>query len=422
MKKVLIITYYWPPAGGAGVQRWLKFTKYLPEFGIEPIILTVDPNYATYPQIDESLLNDVNPQLLVYHTRCFEFYSLYRLISKKKEVIYGGFANENKRSFTQKIAKFIRGNIFLPDPRKGWNRYAFKKASELIRQYKIDTIITTSPPHSTQLIGLTLKKKFQIKWISDLRDPWTDIYYYNQFNHTQLALSIDLQYEKQVIKWADDIITVSEDLKRIFSSKSDRNIESKIHVIPNGFDEEDFKVKNIFEEAKKVITYTGTISDTYDIDGFIKALELLDEKLKVKLKIRFVGATSESIIPKIEATGIEVEQVKYVPHAQAIDYMLQSSILLLVIPKVDNNKGIITGKFFEYLATGKPVLAIGPPNGDLAKLISETQCGELFDYSESLEMKNFIIQCIDGPFPLGDAKASYSRKVLSQKLAEILNA
>jgi len=421
MKKVLIITYYWPPAGGAGVQRWLKFAKYLPEFGIEPIILTVDPNFATYPQKDESLFNDVNPGLKVYRTRCFEFYSLYRLVSKKKEVMYGGFANESTKSFTQELAKMIRGNFFLPDPRRGWNRFALKKASELIRLFNIDTVVTTSPPHSTQLIGLKLKKKHHIKWISDLRDPWTDIYYYSKLKHSRLALSIDRHYEKQVIKWADKITTVSEDLKRIFASKSEMAIESKIHVIPNGFDEEDFLVGNISSETKKVITYTGTISDTYDIDGFLNAIKLLDESIKANLKIRFVGAASELIIPKIEATGIEVEQITYVPHAQAIDYMMRSSVLLLIIPKVENNKGIVTGKFFEYLASGKPVLAIGPKDGDLEKLITETHCGKLFDYNESIEMQNFIIQSLNDIYLVGNEKNVYSRRELSKRLAETLN-
>ncbi|MBL7970684.1 MAG: glycosyl transferase, partial [Prolixibacteraceae bacterium] len=154
MKRVLIITYYWPPSGGAGVQRWLKFAKYLPEFGWQPVILTVDPKYASYPQRDESLLAEIDDRCLVYTTRSFELYDLYKLISGKKEVPYGGFANESKGGLLQPVFKFLRGNFLLPDPRKGWNKFALKKAVELIRQFNIDTVITTSPPHSTQLIGL----------------------------------------------------------------------------------------------------------------------------------------------------------------------------------------------------------------------------------------------------------------------------
>lgn len=423
MKKVLIITYYWPKSGGAGVQRWLKFAKYLPSFGIEPVVLTVDPNFATYPQIDESLEQDIDPSLLVYKTKCFEIYSLYRTIMHKKEVPYGGFANETSQSFAQKAANFIRGNFFLPDPRRGWNRYAYAKAKEIIKDLNIDTVITTSPPHSTQLIGLKLKKNLSIKWIADLRDPWTDIYYYNQFFHTKLASYIDRKYEKQVVNFADEIITVSEDLKRIFASKTKFSTAKKIHVIPNGYDENDFKANSqqVFE-SKKIITYTGTISETYDIDGLISALSQIDPEQKESLLLRFVGKIPETIIEKLKVTGIASDIVGYVPHAQAIDYMLRSTILLLVIPNVSNNKGIVTGKFFEYLASGKPILGIGPKNGDLGKLIEETKSGGIFDYQESEKMHQFILENINFAMNIESKKENYTRKALTKTLSDIIKA
>jgi hypothetical protein len=197
-RKVLIITYYWPPSGGAGVQRWLKFAKYLPEFGVEPIVLTVDPKYASYPQRDESLEKDIHQKLKVYKTKTFEPLNLLSGILGKKNVPYGGFTNVNKKSFLQTILRFIRGNFFIPDARVGWNNYAYKKAKEIIEEYKIDTVITTSPPHSTQLIGLELKKKLSITWIADFRDPWTDIYYYKDLLHTCLAKRLDKNKEQEV--------------------------------------------------------------------------------------------------------------------------------------------------------------------------------------------------------------------------------
>lgn len=420
MKKVLIITYYWPKSGGAGVQRWLKFAKYLPSFGVEPIVLTVDPEFATYPQIDESLEQDIDPNLLVYKTKCFELYSLYRTIMHKKEVPYGGFANETSQSFAQKAANFVRGNFFLPDPRRGWNRYAYAKAKAIIKEHNIDTVITTSPPHSTQLIGLKLKKNLSVKWIADLRDPWTDIYYYNQFFHTKLASQIDHRYEKQVVKYADELITVSEDLKRIFASKSKSSVLGKIHVIPNGYDENDFKAIEIQNESKKIITYTGTISEAYDIDGFIAALKKLDTAQQNSLLLRFVGKVPEPIVEKIKTTGIALEVIGYVPHIQAIEYMLRSSLLLLVIPKVKNNRGIVTGKFFEYLAAGKPVLAIGPKDGDLANLVTETCCGATFDYEEADKMSQFLAKNISQTMEIKSQKANYTRKALTEKLSKIV--
>jgi glycosyltransferase involved in cell wall biosynthesis len=415
MKKVLIVTYYWPPSGGAGVQRWLKFAKYLPEYGWQPVILTVDPEYASYPQRDESLLSEIDPACLVYTTKSFELYNLYKFISGKKEVPYGGFANESKEGMLQKASKFLRGNFLLPDPRKGWNKHALKKAAELIRELDIDTVVTTSPPHSTQLIGLKLKKKFNIRWIADLRDPWTDIYYYNQFKHTALARKIDRDYERKVVENADLLITVSEDVKRIFAEKSDLPISAKTVVIPNGYDEDDFRITNLPTESKKILTYTGTISEAYEVNGFLKALLGLDEKLKSQLLIRFVGKVPPSVEEKFRATGLELELVGYVDHAKSIEYLLRSDLLLLIIPKVKNNRGILTGKFFEYLASGKPILAIGPTDGDLAKLIQETESGMLFDYLDSVSIQKYLKDGITGNLSRssnGQALA-YSRKSLT---------
>lgn len=424
MKKVLIITYYWPPSGGAGVQRWLKFAKYLPEFGWQPVIITVDPQYASYPQRDESLAKEIGPDCLVYTTKSFELYNLYKLISGKKEVPYGGFANESKESFLQKVSKFLRGNFLLPDPRKGWNKYALKKAEELIREFNIETVVTTSPPHSTQLIGLELKKRNNIKWIADLRDPWTDIYYYHQFKHTAIAQKIDQNYERKVIEQADLIVSVSEDVKRIFAEKSRMPIAEKTIVVPNGYDEDDFKLKDIPVENRKIITYTGTISEAYDVDKLLEALVRLNDKLKTELLIRFVGKIPQTVEQRFRDTGLEIELVGYVDHNKSIEYLMRSDLLLLVLPKVANNKGILTGKFFEYMASQKPILAIGPVDGDLARIILDTNCGRIFDYTDSGGMIRFINNVFDPENQLAKSVSTelYSRRELTRKIAGLFVA
>ena len=424
MKKVLIITYYWPPSGGAGVQRWLKFAKYLPEFGWQPVILTVDPRYASYPQLDESLAAEIDPHCMVYTTKSFELYNVYKFISGKKEVPYGGFAKGSKESWFQNVSKFLRGNFLLPDPRIGWNKYALRKAAELIRQFNIDTVITTSPPHSTQLIGLKLKQTFNIKWIADLRDPWTDIYYYNQFKHTALARKIDLRYERMMVENADVLITVSEDLKRIFAEKSALPVAPKISVIPNGFDEDDFVQHNLPKETKKIITYSGIFYEFYEIDSLLKALDRLNKELKSNLIIRFVGKVPPSVEQKFRLTGLEIELMGYVDHHKSIEYLLRSDILLLVIAKVENNHGILTGKFFEYLAAQKPILAIGPTEGDLDKIIQQTNCGQLFDYNDTEGMYRFIMESLANPGLDSNRQmvSEYSRKQLTRKIAQLLNA
>jgi len=422
MKKVLIITYYWPPSGGAGVQRWLKFAKFLPEFGWQPVILTVDPEFASYPQRDESLMAEVDQDCMVFTTKSFELYNLYKLISGKKEVPYGGFANESKEGLLQKTSKFLRGNFLLPDPRKGWNKYAFKKAKELIKEFNIDTVVTTSPPHSTQLIGLKLKQELNIRWIADLRDPWTDIYYYNQFKHTALALKIDLNYERKVLENADVLVTVSEDVKRLFAEKSKLPIANKTVVIPNGYDEDDFRIKPQKPEGKKVITYTGTISEAYDVSGLLKAIGNLDANIRKEFVIRFVGKVPHVIVQNFESAGISVELTGYVDHAKSVEYLFLSDLLLMVVPRVKNNRGIITGKFFEYLASGKPVLAIGPVDGDLAGIIQETHCGKIFDYSDAEGIKAFIQDSLENKNMESnpEIRHQFSRRNLTHKISELL--
>ena len=418
MKKVLIITYYWPPSGGAGVQRWLKFVKYLPQFGIEPVVLTVDPEQAAYPVMDASLEKDVAENVRVYRTPCTDYFKFYRLFSGKKELPTGGISSDGKSSLKQKIMGFVRGNLLLPDPRRGWNSYAYPKAVELIREHGIDAVVTTSPPHSTQLIGLKLKKTLGIRWIADLRDPWTDIYYYNQFYHTAIAKAIDKAYERKVVENADELITVSADLARIYAGKSIAQVQNKIHVIPNGFDESDFQ-PTIYQKANEpIIAYTGTLSDEYDLSGFIQAMK----HNATGLGLRFVGKVSPGQQQLLANLSVKTEYIAHIPHQASIQHLMKARILLLVIPKVSNNRGILTGKFFEYLAAGKPILAIGPTDGDLAELIKTTKCGAMFEYSDHEGMLRFIQQHNAGTNGQGTSEAvqSFSRRILTKELAQVL--
>ncbi len=397
MKKVLIITYYWPPSGGAGVQRWLKFAKYLPEFNVEPVILTVDPDYASYAQYDESLFGEVASDCKVFRTKSVEVYDLYKKITRSKEIPYGGFANESNPSLLQKISRFIRGNFFLPDPRKRWNKYAIRKAKKLIRTYQIDTVITTSPPHSTQLIGLKLKKQLGIRWIADLCDPWTEIYYNSLLLQTPLARRINKNMERRVLKNADQIITVSQGFKKLFTGYCPE-IENKIAVIYSGFDESDIVPAPKTTTDKYVITYGGTIADSYNLQGFINALVQLPKSIKQQLLIRFVGKISAGQIEKFKKTGLDknLQVIDYVEHKKLIGYLTDSDILLLVIPDVVNNEGIIPGKLFEYLATGIPVLAVGTEKGDVASILKKCDGGAIFEPEKSSEicssLKHLLLQ------------------------------
>ena len=269
MKKVLIVTYYWPPSGGPGVQRWLKFVKYLPELGYEPIVITVDPAKATYPITDESLLSEVPQELKIIRTATREPYGIYKTLSGRKKVPYSGFTNEPSTGFFSKVSRFIRGNLFVPDARIGWNSFVIEKAAEIIKKNKIEVIITTSPPHSTQLAGLELKKMFPgIRWIADLRDPWTDIFYYKKMLHLPYIKKKDQEFEKSVLSNADAVITVSDFISRIFSEKPGADCQGKVHVITNGFDPVDFLKTDVKPDPEFfTLAYVGTISDEYILSG-----------------------------------------------------------------------------------------------------------------------------------------------------------
>lgn len=417
--RVLIITYYWPPSGGAGVQRWLKFARYLPEYGWKPVILTVDPKQAAYPFRDQSLANEIPANLEVFTTSATDYFSLYK--KDRSKIPSAGFATGPDKSLKGKLMRFVRGNFFIPDPRKGWNKYALKKACELIDKHNIKNVITTSPPHSTQLIGLSIKKRYpHIRWIADLRDPWTDIYYYNEFYPTPISRSIDSTYEKKVLKEADHIITVGESLKELFSQKF-QGSGKKIDIITNGYDEADFNDLNTFPDVF-TITYVGTLSDIYPLGSFIKALRKYEESGN-RFLLRFIGSVSPAqkkfIITQIGNTYLEF--IPYVDHQTAIKYMLKSSVLLLIIPDHKSNKGIITGKIFEYIASGKPVICIAPEDGDAAAIIRSAGAGEIFSYNNEEAIFNYLAQKNNRSEKVSGNRSIYSRRNLTKELAGILN-
>lgn len=422
MKKVLIITYYFPPSGGSGVQRWLKMIKYLPQYGVEPVVLTVHPNSASYPQYDASLLADVSPQTIIHRTKSNEILSLYKKISPTKELPHTGFANEPNPTFLQKVSRFIRGNFFLPDARRGWNKYAYQQAVQIIQNEGIDTVITTSPPHSTQLVGLQLKKKFpHIKWLADLRDPWTELFYNSQLYRLPLAKKIDGKYEKIVVETADVVMTVSNDCARSFAKNA--RPKQPIKVLYNGYDEEDFKnVTPVNKGPKKVLSYIGTLGDNYGMEVLIQALKSLEKEASQQLLLRFVGGVSHRVKQQLGELNYEVEYIGYVSHQKAVDYMCSADMLLLCIPQTKDNAGILTGKIFEYIAAQKPILLLGPPQGDAAKLLAEIGGGYCVGYRADLATQTLRLWLNEEVVFLrksADSQA-FSRKEIAGKLAKLL--
>ncbi|MCX6195902.1 MAG: glycosyltransferase family 4 protein [Flavobacteriia bacterium] len=421
MKKVLIITYYWPPSGGSGVQRWLKFVKYFRDFGIEPIVLTVAPEFAALPNIDESLEHEIPVGIEVHKTRAKSPFGFYKKI-KKGAVPNSGFAGEGKANLFDNLFRFIRGNFFIPDARIGWNKFALEKARELIQLNAIDTVITSSPPHSTQLIGLQLKKEFNLKWLADLRDPWTEIYYNKLLFRTNWAKKIDYGYEQACLQNADTLIVVSEDIKRRFGEARETILE-KIHVIPNGFDEEDSSSEQIKNDAGlKYISYVGNLGLQYPIEEFLKTFSE-SVKFDPQWRIRFVGNVSDIVNTEIQKLDLEkwVEFIPYVEHKKAVEYMINSDLLLLIIPNTENNKGILTGKLFEYIATGNPIIYIGPEDGDALEILKGNTVYISLNSKEKEAVIDFILNSSSNQLEVNpSSKNTFSRRNLTGEVAKLI--
>jgi glycosyltransferase involved in cell wall biosynthesis len=430
MKNILIVSYYWPPSGGAGVQRWVKLSKYFSRQGVNVFVVTVDPAKASYALMDKTLEKEVDASVKVFHTSTLEPYGIYKTITGKKEIPFGGFTNEEKAKpkLSQRISRFIRGNLFLPDARVGWNRYAYKMCCEIIEREKIDAIITTSPPHSTQLTGLKLKKKYQLPWIADLRDPWTDIYYYDKLYLTNFSKKRDAKMERSVLENADGVLVVSEDIRRNLLMKSSGLKTGAFHVVPNGFDKDDFvSVQSENSENDFVISYTGTLTNDYRLNGFLDAIKKLSTSHSIRLHI--TGSMPLPVKESIEAAiPGRVRFRQHVSHHEAIAQMKAADMLLLVIPDTKGNKGILTGKLFEYLASMRPVICIGPVDGDAAKIISDCNSGNTFDYSDAAKMETFIAKQYAIWKETGNSIAGnteyvnrFSREEQARQLLEILS-
>ncbi len=429
MKKVLLITYYWPPSGGAGVQRVLKLVKYLRQNNWEPVIYTADE--AEYPILDVSLAKDIPEGVTVIRKKLWEPYSFYKKFigQKKDQKVYSGFLSENKKSsFTQKVSIWIRGNFFIPDARCFWIKPSVQFLSEYLKQNPVDAIISSGPPHTTHLIARGVKRKTKLPWIADFRDPWTQIDFYGQLMLTSIADSKHKRLERSVLKEADKVITVSwnwaKDLEKIG--------QRKIEIITNGFDEDDFSEIDSTQPATKFsMSHIGSLNGDRNAENFWVALKELcneDAQFKTDLIIRLIGKNDFSVYQSIEQNGLnnQLEKIEYIPHSETGKYQQRSSVLLLFLNNTPNVLGIIPGKLFEYLAARRPILVIGNSNGDSARIVTETNAGAICDFEEAEKMKatikDFYTRWKKNELTVSAAAIEkYSRKTIAQKFAVLLN-
>ncbi len=424
MEKVLIITYYWPPAGGPGVQRWLKFAKYLSEFGFEPIIYA--PQNPDYPILDSTLSTEIPSNIRVIKKPIFEPYFLASIFSKKhtKSISSGIISEEKKQGFLQKILLFIRGNFFIPDARKFWIKPSVQFLKEYISEYQIDKIITTGPPHSMHLIGLNLKKELNVKWLADFRDPWTKIGYHKNLKLTNRSQNKHLKLEEEVLNFADKILVTSFTTQKEFENKTNTPVE----IITNGFDVE------LNEESPKnprfIVSHIGSLLSGRNPHNLWKVLGEIGKEnnaFSKALELQLVGKVSEDVVNSIKMNGLENNLCLrgYVTHEEALGIQRNSDLLLLIEINSEETQGIIPGKLFEYMAAKRPILAIGPLNWDASRIISETNSGESFSYEERGEMKNKLLDFYH-TYEKGELGVKsknlekYSRRNLTGRLAEVL--
>ena len=417
--KVLIITYYWPPAGGSGVQRWLKFVKYLQEYGIEPVVYTVDN--ARYLKEDKTLLEDVPRNTKVLKHSIWEPTDL--LFWKRKKSQKSGISNISENRFLS----FIRGNFFIPDPKVFWVNSSVKFLQKYLNLNKVDAIISTGPPHSMHLIAQKLHKKNKLKWIADFRDPWTDLYYYKDFSEQSFAKKKNKILEKSVLKNADCVLTVSESLKEQFSINARR-----VEVITNGYDNEIRSAEDTVLDKLFTISYIGLLPKQSNPKLFFKVLQELcsqNEDFKNDLKLNFIGDISDDVRVEVLKNNLEKNTSfkGYVDHEKAIEFQNKAQVLLLLIPNIEKSKGILTGKLFEYLIAKRPILAIGPEDGDLAEILKETDSGILIDFSNREQLSSEILKFYH-QYKKGNLKVNsknigkYHRKELTKKLAFIIKS
>ena len=422
MKKVLIITYYWPPAGGPGVQRWLKFVKYLRDFNIEPIVYI--PENPDYPILDESFINEIPDGIKIYKHPIFEPYKLASIFSRKKiKQISSGLIKSKNQSVLEKIMLWIRGNLFIPDARKYWINPSVNYLSKIVIKEKIETIITTGPPHSVHFIGYKLKKKFDLNWISDFRDPWTSIGYHKKLKLTKASQKKHKKLEHLVLNYSDKIIVTS-----VTTQKEFKRITNKpIVVITNGFDT---TYKETELDSKFTISHIGSLLTGRNPKILWKVLsELVNEhqEFKKALQLKFIGVVSTDVLESIYSYGLKplVKLSGYVMHDEALKMQSSSQILLLVEIDSKETKGIVPGKMFEYMAAKRPILAIGPKDWDAAELITETVSGESFDYSQESDLKKVILNWFmlyqKNELSVNSSNTiKYSRRELTKKLASEL--
>ncbi len=429
--KVLIITYYWPPSGGSGVQRWLKFVKYLPQLGWQPYVFT--PENPAFDLKDPSLLKHVPDDAEIIHFPIWEPYEIFLKLSK----LFGGATSikptavvgSKKRSVFQRFTTWIRGNFFIPDPRKFWVKPSVEFLEDFLEANRITKIITTGPPHSMHLIGLRLKEKNpKLMWIADFRDPWSEWGFLDTLSLSSLARKQHRKLESKVLKRADRVVTITPFYVRHFERLGGRTVD----LLTNGFDEDDFSQLSYSKSDRFTIRHVGIINEKCDPRPFMNALAewaIENPEAGANTSIEFIGEVHPEFKKFVTDSSTLNRMATFtgnIPHQELMKQYGASSLLLIVLTGYKDAEGYMPGKLFEYIATGLPILGIGPEGGDAAALLRESGGGVMIDGSRKDEIKKELSlrfnewQQNQSPVVKKSSAAAYSRKAITQQLINLL--
>jgi hypothetical protein len=395
--------------------------KYLRDFGIEPVVFTADTDHLIK---DKTLMKEIPKGIEVIKTPIKEPQQVLSKFGVKTKNNQGAGFLESKPSLGGRIMRYIRANYFIPDARRFWIKPSVRYLEEYLKANPVDVVITSGPPHSLHLIGLKLKSRLNLKWIADFRDPWVDIFYNETLKLTAASRRKNVKLQKATLESADCVLTVSNNIKENLSAYTNR-----VHVITNGFDGKEAG-SDIRLDSEFSISYIGSLPEESNSELLWQCLEELSVEYKdfaSDLRLRFIGNINEKTMGWLKSSNLKdsIEMKGYVNHSEVMNYQMSSQVLLLLIPNSASSKGIITGKLFEYVRAKRPILAIGPEDGDAAKILDDTKSGKMFNFDKKKELKEYIFDLYKR-FKQGKLNVDsqnidqYQRRNLTEQLAGII--